>query len=74
MLSSVTLDKTFLYKSTEVKPKLRHILRGKESGQLVEKVEVEGLIKSDSYLTEDHLMPTGRSVIKVLAPSVFFPI
>ena len=40
VLSSVTLDKTFLYKSTEVKPKLRHILRGKESGQLVEKVEV----------------------------------
>jgi len=71
VLASSPLDKSFLYKASEVRPRLKHILRGKESGTLVGAEERCALLESKEYLSGDSLVGTGISKVPVLSPSVF---
>ena len=72
VLSSCSLDKSFLYKASEVRPRLKHILRGKESGVLVaDSDEVANLLANQGYISGDNLVVTGTSKVPVLSPSVF---
>ena len=71
VLSSCPIEKSFLYRASEVRPRLKHILRGIESGVRVGVDEVSTLLGSQGYLNGENLVGTGISKVPVLSPSVF---
>ena len=71
VLTSNPVDKAFLYKASEVRPRLKHILRSTESGIRVDADEVSALIGDKGHLCGESLVGTGISKVPVLSPSVF---
>ena len=71
VLSSCPIEKKFLYKASEVRPRLKHILRGTESGVKVGAEQAAALLGSHGYLNGDSLVGTGVAKVSVLSPSVF---
>ena len=71
VLSSRPLDRTFLYKASPVKPRLKHIMRGTESGRRMSPMQVASSLRSKNCLSGDSLVATGISKVQVLAPSVY---
>ena len=61
VLSSCPIEKSFLYRASEVRPRLKHILRGTESGVKVGADEASTLLKSHGYLNGENLVGTGIS-------------
>ena len=73
VLSSVDLDRDFLYRTSEVQPTLKDILDKTASGYLIPSEDESTLVKSEGYLTGASLVKTGQSHVNVLSASVFHP-
>ena len=71
VLTSASVDKNFLYAKSKVRPRLKHILQGKEEGERVDVTEIESLIKEKGFLTGQSLVKTGTDFVPVLSPSIF---